>query len=92
MARFMVVHKSPAMVTQDELRKEAKAIVSALPNDVEWLRSWAAYESDRLFCEWEAPEEGALRAALKGTKFFPLRLSTRWSPSIPAGSEAREPS
>jgi len=72
MARFIVVHKLPAMVTQDQVREEAKAIINALPDDVEWLRSWAVYESDRLFCEWEAPEEGAVRAALKGTKFFPI--------------------
>jgi len=72
MARFIVVHKLPAMVTQDELRAEAKAVVNALPDDVEWLRSWVVYEGDRLFCEWEASEEGAIRAALKGTEIFPV--------------------
>lgn len=72
MARFIVVHRLPAMMTQDELRKEAKAVVSALPDDVEWLRSWVVYEGDRLFCEWEASEEEAIRAALKATKAFPV--------------------
>jgi len=49
-----------------------KAVVAALPNDTQWLRSWVVPEDNRLLCEWEAPEEGAIRTALRGIEFLPI--------------------
>ncbi len=72
MARFMVVHKLPAVATQDEVIAASKAIVAASCNGSKWLRSWVVPEDDRLFCEWEGSEEGAIQAALKGAELFPV--------------------
>jgi hypothetical protein len=72
MARFIAVHRLPAVASQDEVIAAGKAVVNALSNDAEWLRSWVVQENDRLFCEWEAPEEGAIRTALKGAEIFPV--------------------
>ena len=72
MARFIVVHKLPTVATQDEIIAAGKAIVTTSLNGCEWLRGWVVPEDDRLLCEWEAPEEGAIQTALKGVKLFPV--------------------
>ena len=72
MARFIVVHKLPDVATQDEVIAAGKAIITASSNGCKWLRCWIVPEDDRLLCEWEALEEGAIQAALKGAKLFPV--------------------
>lgn len=71
MARF-IVHTIPIEATQDEVIAATKAVVNALPKDTEWLMSWTVQEGDRLFCEWDAPKEADIRAALKGAELFPV--------------------
>jgi hypothetical protein len=51
MARFIIVHKLPAMATQDEVITAGKAVVAASSNGSKWLRSWVVPEGDRFFCE-----------------------------------------
>jgi hypothetical protein len=65
MARFIVVHKLPAVATQDEVIAAGKALVTASSNGSKWLRSWVVSDENELLCEWEAPEEGAIRTSLK---------------------------
>jgi hypothetical protein len=72
MARFIVVHKLPDVATQDEVIAAGRAIIAASSNGSRWLRSWVVPEDDRLLCEWEAPDEAAIQAALKGAKLFPV--------------------
>ncbi|NIO68230.1 MAG: DUF4242 domain-containing protein [Anaerolineae bacterium] len=72
MARFIVVHELPAVTTQDEVIAAGKALITASSNGSKWLRSWVVPEDNRFFCEWEASEEGAIQAALKGAELFPV--------------------
>ena len=72
MARFIVVHRLPAVATQDEVIAAGKAFLTASPNGSKWLRSWVVPEDNRLLSEWEAPEEAAIQAALKGEALFPV--------------------
>lgn len=72
MARFITVHKLPAVATQDEVIEAGRAIIAASPNGSKWLKSWVVSEDDHFFCEWEAPEEGAIQAALKRAELFPV--------------------
>jgi hypothetical protein len=72
MARFIVVHKLPAVATQDEVIAAGKALITASSNGSKWLRSWIVSEDDRFLSEWEAPEEGTIQAALKGEELFPV--------------------
>lgn len=74
MARFIVVHKLPATGTQDELIEAGQATIDALPDNTEWLRSWVVHADNHLFCEWEAPEEESIQAALKRVELFPIEV------------------
>jgi len=72
MAKFLVIHKLPDVATQDEVIAAGKALITGLPRDTQWLRSWIASEDGRLLCEWEAPGEGAVQEALKEVELFPV--------------------
>ena len=72
MTSFIVVHRLPAVATQEEVIAAGRAILAALPSDTRWLRSWVVPEDDRLLCEWEAPDEEAVRASLRETELFPI--------------------
>lgn len=74
MARFMVIHRLPAVGTQDEIIDIGKATTIALPNGAEWLKSWVVHADGRLFCEWEALEEESIHTVLKETGFFPIEV------------------
>jgi len=72
MARFIVVHKLPDVATQDEVIAAGRAVVAASSNGCKWLGCWVVPENDRLLCEWEAPDEEAVRASLRETELFPV--------------------
>jgi hypothetical protein len=72
MAKFIVVHQLPGAATQDEAIAAGKAIVTASPNGSGWLKGWVVPDSNRLLCEWEVPEEDAIRAALGEVDLFPV--------------------
>jgi len=72
MARFIVVHKLPAVATQDEVITAGKAVVAALSDDTRWLRSWVVPEENCLLCEWEAPKEENIRTALNRIELLPI--------------------
>jgi hypothetical protein len=66
MARFIVIHDVSIETTQDALIACARDVVASLAPGMEWLNSWwIAGEVQRLFCEWEAPDANAIRAALE---------------------------
>jgi hypothetical protein len=73
MARFIVVHKLPAVATQDEVIAAGKAIVAASPNGSKWLRSWVVPDANQLLCEWEAPEQEVIRASLRRVELLPIK-------------------
>jgi hypothetical protein len=64
MARFILVHRIPAQATQDQTIDGARKVAASLAPEVEWLNSWLSRE-EKLFCEWEAPDADAIRAALE---------------------------
>ncbi len=72
MARFIAVHELPAAATQHEVIEAGKAMANAPGKDTRWLRSWVMDHGDRLFSEWEAPHEAAIRQALQRASLFPV--------------------
>lgn len=76
MARFIVVHNvAIEKMSQDQLFGLAKQVVARLKPGVEWLSSWYTSEANKLFCEWEAPDEEAIRAALgEALKAYPIEV------------------
>ena len=73
MFRYLVVHGTPPDATQEQVIAAAREVVASLPPGARWLNSWAAGEAEKMFCEWEAEDEQALRAALKPTEeLFPV--------------------
>jgi hypothetical protein len=85
MARFIVIHRIPAQATQDQTIDGARKVAASLAPGVEWLNSWLSREAG-LFCEWEAPDADAIRAALETVAdLFPIeecyeveRIDPQW--------------
>lgn len=74
MARYIVIHQTPAGSAQEELIAGAKKLAASLGPGVQWLNSWwMAGEVGQLFCEWEAENEADIRASLEPVKeLFPI--------------------
>ena len=68
MARFIVIHGTPPQTTQDKLIDSAKRVTASLSPGAEWLNSWWIPETQKLFCEWEAPDADTIRASLEQAK------------------------
>lgn len=65
MSRFLVTHGIESMYTsQDEWVEDWKGLRSRTNGEggARWLRSWYSAQSNRLYCEWESEEEGAIRS------------------------------
>ena len=60
MSRFIVIHGVPREATQQELIAGAKTVAASLPAGTDWLNSWAAGPSGKMFCEWEAPNKDTI--------------------------------
>jgi hypothetical protein len=76
MARFLVIHRvSSSEISQDELFKRARGVITSLPPETKWLNSWwVAGESPMLFCEWEAPDADVVRASVGQVEdVFPIQ-------------------
>lgn len=72
MTRFIVTH-SMGQGSQDQLIERAKKVVASLAPGVEWLSSWWVLETEKLLCEWEAPDADAVQASLEPAKdLFPI--------------------
>ena len=76
MARFIVVHNvAVEEMSQDQLVDLAKQVAARLKPGVEWISSWYTSEANKLLCEWEAPDEEAVRVALGETlKVYPIEI------------------
>jgi hypothetical protein len=74
MARFIVFHGFPPKASQDKLIERAREVVASLAPGAEWLNSWwIPGELEKLICEWEAPNEDAIRTSLEPVKdLFPI--------------------
>ncbi len=76
MARFIVVHNvAVEEISQDRLVDLAKQVAARLEPGVEWISSWYTSEANKLLCEWEAPDEEAIRVALgEALKVYPIEI------------------
>jgi len=76
MARFIVVHNvAVEEMSQDQLVDLAKQVAARLKPGVEWISSWYTSEANKLLCEWEAPDEEAIRVALgEALKVYPIEI------------------
>ena len=73
MARFIVIHNVPAQATQSQIVEGARKVAASLASGTEWLNSWILVGGNKLFCEWEAPDAGAIRVSLEPAKdLFPI--------------------
>lgn len=74
MARFVVIHNVVVEeLTQDRMVDLAKQVAVRLKPGVEWISSWYASEANKLFCDWEAPDEEAIRDALgEALEVYPI--------------------
>jgi hypothetical protein len=74
MARFIIIHSvAVEEISQDQLVDLGRQVTARLKPGVEWLSSWYASEENKLFCDWEAPDEDAIRAALgEALKVYPI--------------------
>ena len=70
MPRFLVFHKAAQEIHQDEIIKAAQTLQRSLPENSKWLNSWVVPSEYRMICEWEAPDEGSVRTALKLVERF----------------------
>ncbi len=74
MARFIVVHNVIIDgLSQDRIVDLAEQVAARLKPGVEWISSWYTSEANKLFCDWEAPDEEAIRDALgEALKVYPI--------------------
>jgi len=73
MARFIVTHFSDGDVTHDQFVEIAKKVGASLAPGAEWLNAWWFPATGKLLCEWEAPDEDAIRVSLgPALDTFPL--------------------
>lgn len=73
MTRFLVFHKLPNVMTQEEMIAAGRAMSDAQSSQAKWLRGWVSPESDHLVGEWEAEEEQAVRMALEEVEPLPVK-------------------
>jgi hypothetical protein len=77
MPRFIVVHSIP--YNEEQIVVTAKNMPNQLPPNVSWNRAYCAFEDNRFFCEWEAPNKDVVEQILKSTQIpydavYPVRL------------------
>jgi hypothetical protein len=74
MARFIVVHNVIVEeLSQDRMVDLAEQVAARLKPGVEWISSWYTSEANKLFCDWEAPDEEAIRDTLgEALKVYPI--------------------
>ncbi len=61
MARFLVAHEIASMYeAQEDWVRDWAGLRRRSQGEARWLASWYAAESNRLYCEWEAPSREAI--------------------------------
>ena len=77
MARFIAVHSMS--YNEEQIIATAKNMPNQLPKDVSWKLTYCAFDDNRFFCEWEAPNKDAVEQVFKSTQVpydavYPVRL------------------
>ena len=66
MPRFIAVHSMP--YNEEQIKATAKNMPNQLPQDVSWNLTYCAFDDNRFFCEWEAPNKEAVEQVFKSTQ------------------------
>jgi hypothetical protein len=70
MARYLVIHHIKRIyASQDDLVNDWRGLRQRTDAGAQWVGSWYAAGSERLYCEWEAQSPEAIRAC-----FLPVEL------------------
>ena len=77
MPRFIAVHSLP--YNEEQIIATAKNMPEQLPPDVSWNFTYCAFDDNKFFCEWEAPDKNAIEQVFKSTQVpydavYPVRL------------------
>ena len=77
MPRFIAVHTAP--FTEEQLKALAKVPRSQIPAGVSWKLTYCDFADNKFFCDWEAPNKGALEQVFKAQKIpfdaiYPVRI------------------
>jgi hypothetical protein len=76
MERFIIIHAVKSGATQDELWERSHTVATSAVRGATWLRSYFLPDSDELICDWEAPDEAAIRESLEAAgaeRFIPVK-------------------
>jgi hypothetical protein len=66
MPKFIVVHSMP--YNEEQIMATARSMPSQLLPDVSWNLTYCAFDDNKFFCEWEAPNKDAVEQVFKSTQ------------------------
>ncbi len=64
MERYIVVHGVRPGLDQEQAWQACHRLVTSAVKGAKWLRSYFLPDRDELLCDWEAPDEAAIRESL----------------------------
>jgi hypothetical protein len=76
MERFIVIHAVKPGISQDEAWEGCHKLATSSVKGAKWLRSYFVAERDEIICDWEAPDEAAIResvALADGDRLIPIK-------------------
>ena len=76
MERFIVIHAVGSDISQDEVWQGFHAAATRAVKGAKWLRSYFLPDREELICDWEAPDEAAIResvALADGDRLIPIK-------------------
>ena len=76
MAKYMAVHTLPQPTTSEELTPLVRELLAHEARDAYWVHAWAETNEEgkalRIFCEWNAESEEAVKKVFSKVPAFPL--------------------
>jgi hypothetical protein len=67
MERFIVIHGVNPDVNQDEVWEGFHRVATSAVRGAKWLSSYFLPETEEMLCDWEAPDEAAVRESLEAS-------------------------
>ncbi len=65
MGKYLVVHPVGPDMNLDEAKPIGQIVKANCSTDAYWVRSWYTPEDGNFYCEWDAKDADAVRAALE---------------------------
>ena len=76
MAKFLAIHTLPAPATPEKADPFGRKVKANVTMDAYWVKSWAQLNDEgkivKIFCEWNAKDEEAIRKVMAQIPEFPL--------------------